>query len=980
MADHEESENTMITDEINKGEVGDDDNRDEEMKSDNEDSSDSDSSVSDSEDNEGIQNELKVQDLLQKIEENPYMYDSHVELIKILRQMGELGRLRDAREKMSELFPLTEELWLDWLRDEIPLATEETERSKLEQLFERAVKDYLSVQIWLEYVQYSIGGMGLKGGIDRIRAVAERALTAAGLHVTRGAYLWEAYREFENAILAGLLPQPGQVATQEQEDLFKAQHQRVNSLFKRQLSIPLFDMTETYSEYHDWLQEKLDNYTEQTYKKACTRLDRIKPLEESLESSESPRLEEYRAYIEFELKEGDPTRIQCVFERAIQENSLNSDLWLQYTKYLDEKLKVKSVVLPVYERSVRNCPWCGKLWHKYMLAMERHQEPHDKIKDHCKHWMNMTAGWDEEHEEELELFRLTLERAVEHLADYEDGDPFGTLRQYWANIEAKFCKNVVKAREIWNEIMTEGHGNEATMWLEFYKMERMYGNNKHCRKVLTKALNSVTDWPESIVEAYTNFEREEGNMEDYDIAVTKCEAQMARIMERRQQAAEKEAAIMEQKKQGKSDKKIQKKGQKSTNQQRTNQFHGKQRSEADQSQRSTGEQSSGVKSRLTDQPEKNVEDSENVGQKKGEKRKLEESVDFKVPPPPGFKGPKSTSQGPPPGFKGPKSSSMGPPPGFKGPKPGSMGPPPGYKEQSNNTSETPAKKAKLDSDTTGQHGGDGDFTADPAMQNRTAFVSNLDFSIGEEKLGELFSSCGELTDIRIAKNFKGKSKGFAYIEFKDEFGAMNAIKLDRKLVENRPMYVSKYEEKGKNKAQFRYSTSMERNKLFVSGLPFTCTKDALHVMFGTHGQIKDVRIVTYKSGAPKGLAYVEYTDEQDAAQAVLKTDGMIIGDHTISVSISNPPSRKTPLNERDDQVYTPSLGSGKKETETRGKARTQLMLLPRSVKKPAVSGGPVKTSNDQDSASRTKSNGESTNSQSTTGMSNADFRSMLLKK
>ena len=31
------------------------------------------------------------------------------------------------------------------------------------------------------------------------------ALTAGGLHVTKGANLWEAFREFENAILAGLL-------------------------------------------------------------------------------------------------------------------------------------------------------------------------------------------------------------------------------------------------------------------------------------------------------------------------------------------------------------------------------------------------------------------------------------------------------------------------------------------------------------------------------------------------------------------------------------------------------------------------------------------------------------------------------------------------------------------------------------------------------------------------------------------------------
>lgn len=34
-----------------------------------------------------------------------------------------------------------------------------------------------------------------------MRSIFERALTAVGLHVTKGTALWEAYREFENAIL-----------------------------------------------------------------------------------------------------------------------------------------------------------------------------------------------------------------------------------------------------------------------------------------------------------------------------------------------------------------------------------------------------------------------------------------------------------------------------------------------------------------------------------------------------------------------------------------------------------------------------------------------------------------------------------------------------------------------------------------------------------------------------------------------------------
>jgi hypothetical protein len=44
----------------------------------------------------------------------------------------------------------------------------------------------------------------------------------------------------------------------------------------------------------------------------------------------------------------------------------------------------------------------------------------------------------------------------------------------------------------------------------------------------------------------------------------------------------------------------------------------------------------------------------------------------------------------------------------------------------------------------------------------------------------------------------------------------------------------------------------------------------------------------------------------------MKVDGLMIGDHTISVDISNPPERRM---SKKDEDFIPSLGSGKKETE-----------------------------------------------------------------
>lgn len=46
---------------------------------------------------------------------------------------------------------LVSEIWLDWLKDEIKMASEISEREKVYELFERAVKDYIC-----EFLIYAI--------------------------------------------------------------------------------------------------------------------------------------------------------------------------------------------------------------------------------------------------------------------------------------------------------------------------------------------------------------------------------------------------------------------------------------------------------------------------------------------------------------------------------------------------------------------------------------------------------------------------------------------------------------------------------------------------------------------------------------------------------------------------------------------------------------------------------------------------------
>lgn len=51
--------------------------------------------------------------------------------------------MREACERFSQCFPLTPEIWLSWIKDEIRIASNTAEKENVLNLFSVAVQDYL---------------------------------------------------------------------------------------------------------------------------------------------------------------------------------------------------------------------------------------------------------------------------------------------------------------------------------------------------------------------------------------------------------------------------------------------------------------------------------------------------------------------------------------------------------------------------------------------------------------------------------------------------------------------------------------------------------------------------------------------------------------------------------------------------------------------------------------------------------------------
>lgn len=141
----------------------------------------------------------------------------------------------------------------------------------------------------------------------------------------------------------------------------------------------------------------------------------------------------------------------------------------------------------------------------------------------------------------------------------------------------------------------------------------------------------------------------------------------------------------------------------------------------------------------------------------------------------------------------------------------------------------------------------------------------------------------------------------------------------------------------------------------------TATRDDLENLFGDYGALKDVRLVTYRNGHSKGLAYVEFINEASAEKAVRATDGMTIQGKVISVALSQPPERKKGTGDETSQIK--SLGGTSVSGPAFGVRKALLSMIPRNVK-------PV-LSNDSFAPS---GNGVKQ------PLNNQDFRNMILNK
>jgi len=192
--------------------------------------------------------------------------------------------------------------------------------------------------------------------------------------------------------------------------------------------------------------------------------------------------------------------------------------------------------------------------------------------------------------------------------------------------------------------------------------------------------------------------------------------------------------------------------------------------------------------------------------------------------------------------------------------------------------------------------GGADAEADKKFTN--VYIKNLDPSISDIALREIFEKFGTITSCVIMVDEQGKSKGFGFINFATAEDAKNAVDhLNGHVFENtaKPIYAGRAQKKSEREAELKAkfeALKMERIakeagvNLYIKNLDDTVTDEQLQKEFVQFGQITSARVMKNDKGESKGFGFVCFTTPDEATKAVTEMNGRMLGNKPMYVALA----------------------------------------------------------------------------------------------
>jgi RNA recognition motif-containing protein len=88
-------------------------------------------------------------------------------------------------------------------------------------------------------------------------------------------------------------------------------------------------------------------------------------------------------------------------------------------------------------------------------------------------------------------------------------------------------------------------------------------------------------------------------------------------------------------------------------------------------------------------------------------------------------------------------------------------------------------------------------------------------------------------------------------------------------------------------------------KIYVGNLSYDTTEDSLRQAFGGYGEVTDASVITDRdTGRPRGFAFIEMSDNDQATAAINALNGHELDGRTLTVSEARPRPERGGSNRR----------------------------------------------------------------------------------
>uniref|UniRef100_M4CUT9 Polyadenylate-binding protein n=1 Tax=Brassica campestris TaxID=3711 RepID=M4CUT9_BRACM len=164
-----------------------------------------------------------------------------------------------------------------------------------------------------------------------------------------------------------------------------------------------------------------------------------------------------------------------------------------------------------------------------------------------------------------------------------------------------------------------------------------------------------------------------------------------------------------------------------------------------------------------------------------------------------------------------------------------------------------------------------------AHPNSSLCVGDLDKSVNEAHLLNLFNQVAPVQTVRVCRDLSHRSLGYAYVNFANPNDAMRAMDtLNYTPIKDRPIRIMR--------SNRDPSTRLSgKGNVFIKNLDVSIDNKDLYDTFSTFGTILSCKVEMTLSGRSRGYGFVQFEKVETAQAAIEKLNGMLLNDKKVFV-------------------------------------------------------------------------------------------------